>query len=755
MIDAHCSACGAKLTAREPKPDGTVDCPRCGQAMTLPSDSRAETLASPPQVPDPNRTLTVGGAGGGSGTLSEGGSPRIPGYEVLEEIGRGGMGVVYKARQFNPPRLVALKMILSGEHADPEQLARFQAEAEAIARLTHPVITQIHQVGEWHPASGGPAVLFLTLEFVSGRSLARRLKSGPVNERQAASLLQQLAIGVHYAHQQGIVHRDLKPGNILLGGSEGPDTLGEAKIVDFGLAKPLDGFASTVTDGPRTRTGAVLGTPSYMAPEQATAKGKIGPATDVYALGAILYELLTGRPPFVGESTLETLLQVTKDDPEPPRSIQPRIPRDLETICLTCLAKDPERRYPSAAALAKDLGRFLAGEPVKVRPPSRRERLGRWARRHKEIVYLAGGAALALVVVLAIVLTQSGNQPDSQVETPKEQPAPQAPPDDSTILETRRRTTSQNNLRQIGIGLHSLHDATGAFPPAAICDKAGRPLLSWRVALLPYIEQIPLYKQFKLEEPWNSPTNRTLTEKMPKIYAIEGKSAGPPNTTHYQAIVGKGTAWELLSQLEGQFGRKGMRLQVDFPDGTTNTILVAEVAEPVIWTKPDDVPFDGKQLPKFGGVVRGGFNVVMTDGRVLFVRDNAKPLEILPALTRKAGDILPVGWEGPTKQPTTGPGTLSGRVTLNGKPVTGIRLIVTEQGGSRGVSTTVYGDGTYSVTLPPGSYQVAIDPGSLPKEPKQIPPQIPRHYTNRNTSGLRAEVRPGSQVVDFDLTTPK
>jgi serine/threonine protein kinase len=759
MTVVQCPACGATLSTRGPKPDGTVDCPRCGRSVTLPADATAETIASSPlPADDPGPTLTADGtAGTDGGTLAEGGTPQIPGYEVLEEVGRGGMGVVYKARQFNPPRIVALKMILAGEHADPDQLARFSAEAEAIARLTHPSIAQIHQVGKWQPPAGGPAVPFLTLEFVAGQPLWRRLKSGPpVGERAAAALVQQLARAVHYAHQQGIVHRDLKPANILLCGEEGPDTLGEVKIVDFGLAKPLDGFASTVTDGPRTRTGAVLGTPSYMAPEQATAKGAVGPACDVYALGAILYELLTGRPPFEGESTLETLLQVANDDPEPPRRIRPNVPRDLETICLTCLAKDPARRYPSAAALAKDLGRFLEGEPVKVRPPSRAERLGRWARRHKELLYLAGGAILALTVVVAVALSRPGPQDDPRAEAPKNPPAPQAPTDDSPLLEQRRRMISSNNLRQIGFALHNFHDANGALPPAAIYDKNGRPLLSWRVAILPYIEEDILYKEFKLDEPWDSPNNIKLIERMPKQYAVEGKSAGPPGTTHYQAVVGTGLAWE--PQPPGaQSVRRGLTLTA-FTDGTANTILVAEVADPVVWSKPDDATFDGKRQPRFGGVVKDGFNVAMTDGSILFVRDTAKPEDLRAALTRNGGEIQSPTWYAPPTGPATGPGVLSGRVTINGQPARGARITLSQQdrnwvgGGGFGISVPINGEGRYSVTLPPGSYRVTIQTDPMVKGEMITP--IPPKYGDPNTSGLTMQVHSGEQTASYDLLGP-
>lgn len=275
--------------------------------------------------------------------------PEVEGYEILEVLGRGGMGVVYKARQLGLNRIVALKMILAGENASPQDLARFRAEAEAVAQLGHPNIVQIFEIGEQNNCP------FLALEYVGGGSLAQHLDGTPVSARQAAGLVLALAQAVHHAHERGIVHRDLKPANVLLLSD------GTPKITDFGLAK------RTGVNVAHTQTGAILGSPSYMAPEQAEgAADKIGPATDVYALGVILYELLTGRPPFKGASLLETIDQVREHDPAPPRSLLPKTPRDLETICLKCLEKSPQRRYASSADLADDLRAFVAGEPIQA-----------------------------------------------------------------------------------------------------------------------------------------------------------------------------------------------------------------------------------------------------------------------------------------------------------------------------------------------------------------------------------------------------
>jgi tRNA A-37 threonylcarbamoyl transferase component Bud32 len=290
---------------------------------------------------------------------------RIPGYEILSELGRGTMGVVYRARHLKLNRVVALKMILSGAHADAEELTRFRAEAEAVAQLKHPNIVQVYDVGEHN---GKP---FFSLEFVEGGPLTRQLARRALKPRQAAELLETLARAMHSAHLQNIIHRDLKPANILLTPEGAP------KIADFGLAKRLE------DDSGQTQSGSIMGSPSYMAPEQADGRLQdLGPATDVYALGAILYETITGRVPFKGATILDTLALVRGEEPIAPSRLQPGVPRDLETICLKCLQKEPAKRYESAADLADDLRRFLDGEPILARPMGRAERLWRWCRRN-------------------------------------------------------------------------------------------------------------------------------------------------------------------------------------------------------------------------------------------------------------------------------------------------------------------------------------------------------------------------------------
>ncbi|MCE9568098.1 MAG: protein kinase [Planctomycetes bacterium] len=327
-------------------------------------------------APDSFQTLPEDRAAAPCGKLMT-----LPGYEILGELGRGGMGVVYKARQESLGRVVALKMILAGAHAGPAQLARFRDEAKAAAHLQHSNIVQVYEVGEHDRCP------YFSLEFVDGRCLRDAIDEfqQPV---KAATLIEQLALAVGYAHERGIIHRDLKPANILLTND------GMPKIADFGLAKRLD------DEQERTRTGDILGTPAYMSPEQASGKTKeLGPATDIYALGVILYELLTGRPPFQGGNTWAVLNQAVMMEPVPPSLLRGGVPRDLETICLKCLQKAPARRYPSARALAGDLRRLLEGRPIQARPVGWIERLEKWVRRRPAVAALIGVSAAALLAL--------------------------------------------------------------------------------------------------------------------------------------------------------------------------------------------------------------------------------------------------------------------------------------------------------------------------------------------------------------------
>lgn len=307
---------------------------------------------------------------------------RIGNYDLLTELGRGGMGVVYKAQDRRLGRLVALKVILAGGHAGSTERKRFQFEVEASARLQHANIVQVYEVGE----DGGRP--YMSMEFCPGGSLEDQIRDQPQPPREAAQLVATLADALHEAHQQGIVHRDVKPANVLLAANGAP------KLADFGLAKSLND-----EDG-LTQTGAIMGSLGYMAPEQAVGRTRDATAvTDVYSLGALLYKLLTGRPPFQGSSQLETINSIVMADPVSIQVLQRRVPQDLVTICHKCLEKSPARRYATAAALAEDLRRYLADEPIRARPLAPIERAWRWARRHPgpTLVLLSGVVMLLLV----------------------------------------------------------------------------------------------------------------------------------------------------------------------------------------------------------------------------------------------------------------------------------------------------------------------------------------------------------------------
>ena len=368
-----CRECGKPLA-----PDTLLGlCPECMMKAGLaPSSKSAVPVAPNAFVEGPETETKAFVAGTKLGYIGD--------YELLEEIARGGRGVVYKARQSSLKRIVAVKMIRSGELADEGEVRRFRTEAQAAAQLQHPNIVAIHEIGEHEGRH------YFSMDFVEGRNLAQVAAGRPVAARTAAEWLKAIAEAVQFAHQRGVLHRDLKPQNIML------DAAGRPRVTDFGLAKNL-GSDSTLTN-----TGAVMGSPCYMSPEQARGSNDlVGPASDIYSLGAILYELLTGRPPFRGASPMDTLSQVVRDEPPRPRSLNPGAPVDLETICLKCLEKEPVRRYPTARELEADLGRFLAGEPVQARPASALRRTLSWSRRHRWVF----SAAVSVLILTLMGLT--------------------------------------------------------------------------------------------------------------------------------------------------------------------------------------------------------------------------------------------------------------------------------------------------------------------------------------------------------------
>jgi serine/threonine-protein kinase len=356
------------------------------------ADASGASLAPPaPAGLDISVTLVVPRAGHPVPLASS----RVGDYEILGEIARGGMGVVYRARQVSLNRVVALKMVLSGRFASDTEMRRFRVEAEAVASLDHPHIVPVYEVGEFRGRS------FFSMKLVEGESLAGHVPRLLRDPRAAARLMATAARAVHYAHRRGVVHRDLKPANILV------DAFDQPHVTDFGLAKRVEG------GGDLTQSGALLGTPTYMAPEQAVRRATgVTAAADVYSLGAILYELLTGRPPFRAETVMETIAQVLEREPEPPTRVRPGVPRDLEWICLKCLEKDPAARYPSAAAFADDLDRYLRGEGAEVGRSGLLHGVRRRARRAPELACrLVGLSAVGLLTQVNFLAHPSPDVP--------------------------------------------------------------------------------------------------------------------------------------------------------------------------------------------------------------------------------------------------------------------------------------------------------------------------------------------------------
>ena len=419
--------------------------------------------------------------------------PEVPGYEILGVLGHGGMGVVYRARQLQANRLVALKMIRAVEDASPTDRLRFQIETEAVARLQHPHIVQLYEVGE---VRGQP---FFSLEFCDGGTLSEQLKKQRPSPREAAALIETLARAMHYAHLRGVVHRDLKPGNVLLAGAQRVP-----KITDFGLAKRIDAETRDVS-----KSGAIVGTASYMAPEQAAGKvHETGPAADVYALGALLYECLSGRPPFEGPQHI-VLASVLNDEPTPPARLGAKGPRDLETICLKCLSKKPERRYASAEELADDLRRFQAGEPIRARPVGRVERALKWAKRRPALAALLGVVLLALVslAVLSGNLVAARNDADEKRKAAEEKEA-----------EARKEADKAKKARDFLVSIFRIKDIQAGNTTTA------RQILNQAEQRIPieFAEQPELRDELLAAI---ADVNRTLDRTIPAAMILEARGA--------------------------------------------------------------------------------------------------------------------------------------------------------------------------------------------------------------------------------------
>jgi serine/threonine protein kinase len=429
-------------------------------------------------------------------------SGRIGRFEVRAVLGQGGFGRVYRAYDPRLQREVALKVPNFGAD-EPELVERFLEEARAAGRLRHPNIVAVFESGQ----AGND--YYIASELVEGQALVQRLRDDPPDFRQAARWVRELATALAYAHAAKVIHRDIKPANILL------DRTGRPQLTDFGLAKRAG------EDATRTVDGTVLGTPAYMAPEQARGElAAVGPHSDQYSLGVVLYELLARRRPFDG-SPHAILAQVTAGDFAPPRRFNPAIPRDLEAICLKAMAFQPSSRYASAAELGADLEHFLAGEPVHARHPSGLEQARRWLRRHRQAALLTSGVAAAVLITLAAVRWNGGfQQPPAMPDSP---PETESSADRQQQLTAQQlRMTNRNHLSSIGLALQATQSALGHLPQPAIYGKDGTPLLSWRVAILPYLDQKTLYQRFKLDEAWDSPHNKELLQHMPRVFESQG-----------------------------------------------------------------------------------------------------------------------------------------------------------------------------------------------------------------------------------------
>jgi hypothetical protein len=609
-VPAQCPACGQAVEVVVPSSDDPVHCPRCRAVLpreglaTAPLDPRGVETWDEERPTAPRPVVP-------SGTAAQPALGRIGRFELRAVLGQGTFGRVFRAYDPQLEREVALKVPRFGPD-QPGQVERFLGEAKAAARLRHPNVVAVFESGR----AGDE--YYIASEFVEGRPLSDVLRESRPDFAQAARWVRDLARGLAYAHAAGVIHRDVKPANVLI------DRAGRPQLTDFGLAKRVG------DDATRTADGTVLGTPAYMAPEQARGDlAAVGPHSDQYGLGVVLYELLAGRLPFAGPPHA-VLAQVTGEDPPPPGRFNPAVPRDLEAVCLKAMAKEPARRYAGAAELADDLDRYLAGEPVRARRPGVRDRAGRWLRRHRQAAGLAAGVAAAVLLTLAAVWWDGGFR---TAHPPG--PAPAPPPANIAVEDRQKILASKQNLSAIGVALHAGANAFGYLPQPAIYGKDGRPLLSWRVALLPYLDQRALYSRFNKDEPWDSPHNLELLPHMPKVYEVPGAATPKPFMTFYRVFVGPGAMFEPGPQAR-------VRL-TDVRDDRAATFLVVEAGEPVEWTRPGDLPFaPGEPLPRLGGVVADGFHACFADGSVqLLKKEIYGDDRILRALVgRQDGELI-------------------------------------------------------------------------------------------------------------------
>lgn len=529
-------------------------------------------------------------------------------FELIRKIASGGMGVVYLARQTRLNRLVALKFIRSGQLADEQEVRRFLREAENAAQLSHPHIVPIYEVGEWN---GNP---YFSMAYIEGSSLQDRLSLGRLSDDESAKLLLTIADAVAHAHELKIIHRDLKPANVLIDHANTP------YVTDFGLARRLNATSSL------TETGQIMGTPAYMAPEQARGDNdQVGECSDQYSLGVILFELLTGKRPFDGPAHV-VIANIIAKDPPLPRQLRADVPVDLEAICIKAMQKNPAHRYANVRAMVDDLRHYLQGETIAARRYGRRERWLRLVRKRR--AWIAAAASMLTMIAGTWWIASKPTEPLSS----------NGDLDDQTkqlVLERARSVVaSQQNLEAIGLALQNYHQVYKRYPNWAISDRDGRPLLSWRVAILRYLGQEALFRKFRIDEPWNSPDNLKLLELMPDVFRSEGTQQSE-SSTFYRAFVGQGTCFE--PNLKSSVALNQIL------DGTANTMMIAEAKQPVPWTKPEEITIDSDaSYRELGGIFHEGFHGLFADGSVKFFRAPIfQNLAALKALVGRAeGDVV-------------------------------------------------------------------------------------------------------------------